>query len=181
MVVRADHFESAKSYFFDTSNWRPFCSITLTLKQARQPDCGGWVRIDQYQCRRAFRHFINLLNRAVYGAAFRRYGKRLRVLPVLEKGEVRARALRSWERGTSGRWHNHCAIEMPAHLDAITLEHLIRDCWTKVEWGYGQILIRDRADAGWVDYMLKGAQKFPFDDFLDCILIESLHNPIADA
>ena len=46
---------------------------------------------------------MNLLNRAVYGAAFRRYGKRLRVLPVLEKGEVRARSLRSWERGTSGR------------------------------------------------------------------------------
>jgi hypothetical protein len=43
---------------------------------------------------------MNLLNKAVYGAAFRRYGKRLRVLPVLEKGEVRARALRPWKRGT---------------------------------------------------------------------------------
>ena len=40
---------------------------------------------------------MNLLNKAVYGSAFRRYGKRLRVLPVLEKGEVRARSLRRWE------------------------------------------------------------------------------------
>jgi hypothetical protein len=103
------------------------------LKQARQPDSGGWVKIDDYRCRQAFRHFMNLLNRAVYGAAFCRHGKRLRVLPVLEKGEVCARALRSWDRGTSGRWHIHCAIELPSHFDGIALENLICDCWAKVE------------------------------------------------
>jgi hypothetical protein len=129
----------------------------------------------------AFRHFMNLLNRAVYGAAFRRYGRRLRVLSVLEKGEVRASALRSWERGTCGRWHIHCAIELPSHLDAVALENLIRDCWTMVDLGYGQILVRDRANAGWINYMLKDRQKSEFDGFVDCIIIESLHNPIADA
>ena len=95
MKARPDALESAKSHFFDTSNWGPFCDVTLTLKQARQSERGAWVRIDDYPCRQAFRHFMNLLNRAVYGAAFRRYGKRLRVLPVLEKGEVGATALRS--------------------------------------------------------------------------------------
>ena len=147
--------------------------VTLTLKQARQPDSGGWVKIDDYRCRQAFRHFMNLLNRAVYGAAFRRHGKRLRVLPVLEKGEVRARALRSWDRGTSGRWHIHCAIELPSHFDGIALENLIRDCWVKVEWGYGRILVRDGANAGWINYMLKDRQKSEFDGFVDCIIIKS--------
>src|SRR5258708_38996210 len=85
MEVRSDPFESAKSHFFDTSSWGEFCDVTLTLKQALQPDRGGWVKIDDYRCRQAFRHFMNLLNRAVYGSAFRRHGKRLRVLPVLEK------------------------------------------------------------------------------------------------
>jgi hypothetical protein len=47
---------------------------------------------------------MNLLNRAVYGAAFRRHGKRLRLL----------------ERG---------------------------DC---------RVQVRDGANAGWIDYMLKG-------------------------
>jgi hypothetical protein len=124
---------------------------------------------------------MNLLNRAVYGAAFRRHDKSLRVLPVLEKGEVRARALRSWERGTSGRWHIHCAVELPLHLDAVALEKLIRRCWAKVELGYSRILIRDRADAGWISYMLKARQKSEFDGFVDCIMIESFNNPIADA
>src|SRR6202021_208284 len=139
MKARPDALESAKYPVFDTSNWGPFCDVTLTLKQARQSERGAWVRIDDYPCRQAFRHFINLLNRAAYGAAFRRYGKRLRVLPVLEKGEVRAPALRSWERGTSGRWHIHCAIELPSHFDAIVLERLIRDSWAKGRGGNGGI------------------------------------------
>ena len=75
----------------------------------------------------------------------------------------------------------HCAIELPEHFDAIALENLIRDCWAKAQWGYGQILVRDGANTGWIDYMLKGTQKAQFDGFLDCVIIESLHNPIADA
>jgi hypothetical protein len=181
MEVRPDPFESAKLHLFDTSSWGPFCDVTLTLKQARQSGNGAWIKIEDYSCRQAFRHFMNLLNRAVYGAAYRRFYKRLRVLPVLEKGEVRVSALRSWERGRSGRWHIHCAIELPAHLDAVSLEKLIRDCWVKVDLGYGRILVRDGANAGWINYMLKDRQKSAFDGLLDCIIIESLHNPIADA
>src|SRR5258708_493341 len=86
MEVRSDPFESAKSHFFDTSSWGEFCDVTLTLKQALQPDHGGWVKIDDYRCRQAFRHFMNLLNSAV-----------------------------------------HCAIELPSHFDAITLENMIRE------------------------------------------------------
>ena len=45
----------------------------------------------------------------------------------------------------------------------------------------GRILVRDGANAGWINYMLKERQKSEFDGFVDCIIIESLHNPIADA
>jgi len=124
---------------------------------------------------------MNLLNRAVYGAAFRRHHKQLRVLPVLERGELHTRTLHTLERRTSGRWHIHCALELPSHIDAISLEKLICDCWAKVEWGYRRILVRDDANVGWIDYMLKGRQKSEFDGYLDCIILESLHNPIADA
>jgi hypothetical protein len=76
--------------------------------------------------------------------------------------------------GQGPRWHIHCAIELPTHFDGIALENLIRDCWAKVEWGYGRILVRDSANAGWINYMLKGRQKSEFDGFVDCIIIESL-------
>ena len=126
----------------------------------------------------SFSALHELTQQAVYGAAFRRHGKSLRVLPVLEKGEVHAAALRSWERGTSGQWHIHCAIELPSHLDAVALEKLIRRCWAKVELGYSRILVRDCADAGWINYMLKDRQKSEFDGFVDCIIVESLHDPL---
>ena len=179
--IEADPIKSVKSNLFDTSSWGEFCDVTLTLKQGRQADGSGWIRIDHYQCQEAFRHFMNLLNKAVYGSAFRRHGKRLRVLPVLEKGEVRARSLRRWERGTSGRWHIHCAIELPPHFDAFTLETLIGDRWAKVELGHRRILVRDGANAGWINYMLKDRQKSEFDGLLDCVMMELMHNPIADA
>jgi hypothetical protein len=180
-MVRSDPLVWARSNLFDTSSWGPFCDVTLTLRQGRQSDRGMWVKIGDYACRQAFRHFMNLLNRATFGSAFRRYRKRLRVLPVLERGDVRARALRSWEHGPSGRWHIHCAIELPSHFDAVALERLIRKCWSKVEWGYSRILVRDDADTGWVAYMLKGYQKSEFDGFLDSVIIESLYNPTVDA
>jgi hypothetical protein len=181
MDVRSNLFESAKSHLFNTGSWGAFCDLTLTLKQGRLSDVGAWVKIEDNPCRQAFRHFMNLLNRSVYRSAFRRYGKRLRVLAVLEKGELGGRALRSCERGTSGRWHIHCAIKLPAHFDAVAFEYLIRGCWARIDWGYGRILVRDGADAGWINYMLKDRQKSEFDGFLDCIIIESVHNPIAGA
>jgi hypothetical protein len=59
----------------------------------------------------------------------------------------------------------------------LSLENLIRGCRAKVEWGYGRILVRNSANAGWIKYMLKDRQKSEFDDLLDCIILESLHNP----
>ena len=179
--IEADAIASARSHLFDTSTWREFCDVTLTLKQSHRADSGSWIKVDHYRCGQAFRHFMNLLNKAAYGSAFRRYGKRLRVLPVLEKGQVRASALRPWERGASGRWHIHCAIELPLHFDAFALERLVRACWARVELSLGRILVRDCANVGWIRYMLKRRQKSEFDGLLDCVMIESLHNPIADA
>jgi hypothetical protein len=43
---------------------------------------------------------------------------------------------------------------------------------------YGRLIVRDGANAGRINYMLKGRQKPGYDGFLD---IESMHNPIADA
>ena len=76
------------------------------------------------------------------------------------------------------RRHIHCAIGLPSHFEGIALENLICDCWAKVEWGYGRILVRDGANAGWINYMLKDRQKSEFDGFVDCIVIESLHNRV---
>jgi hypothetical protein len=153
---------------FDTSRWHTICDLTLTLKQGRQADNGTWVRLDEGQCRKAFRFFMKLLNREIYGNAVSRHGKRLKVLPVLE-------------REVGSRWHYHAAIEPPSHLDGVRFKQLVRQCWSKVDWAYDRILLRDNADSGWIDYILKPRQKSGLEAWSDCIDWESLHNPIADA
>jgi hypothetical protein len=112
---------AAYGQMLDTSNWRSICAITLTIKQARLSAVPAgapytapamWFAADEIRCKKAFRHFMSLLNRTVYGSAYRRHNKRLRVIPVLEKS-------------CAGRWHFHAAIEPPAHLDVVDFETLI--------------------------------------------------------
>lgn len=66
-------------------------------------------------------------------------------------------------------------------MDAVSFETLIEKCWSKVDWGYKRILVRDNADRGWVEYMLKERQKSALEAMFDCIDWEALHNPIACA
>ena len=163
----------------DTSHWRSVCDFTLTLKQglcsAVPPDnaLGSKnshmrIAIDEAQSKKAFRHFRNLLNRAVYGNAVHRHGKRLRVIPVVEKNG-------------DGRWHIHGAIEPPTHLGADEFDRLIRECWRRTDWGYCRIQVRPDANQEWVAYMLKTSQKSGLENWFDCIDLVCLHNPIADA
>ena len=60
-----------------------------------------------------------------------------------------------------------CFVGLPSQFDAVALENLICDCWAKVEWGYGRNLVRDGANAGSINYMLKDRQKSEFDGILD--------------
>src|ERR1700733_7049539 len=95
------------SHLLDTSRWREMVDVTLTLKQGCKAHDGiTSVLIDQYQCTQAFKRFMALLNKAVYGNAVIRFGKRINVIPVKEKSAF-------------GRWHYHCAMEIPDRLDPI--------------------------------------------------------------
>jgi len=162
----------------DTSQWHSVWDVTLKFAKARlcklpRPniscDSGSvWIRIDELECKRAFRHFTNLLNRAVYKHAFRRHGRRLNVIPVLEK-----------ER--SGRWHYHLAIEPPTHLGSEAFAALIIDCWLKTDWAFHDCLVRQNADAGWNNYLFKLRQKTELENWIDCIDLDCLTNTIVGA
>src|SRR3546814_2747053 len=55
-------------------------AVTLTLKQGISGAgglAGRYQKIDMYEVRKNFRHFMNFLNRQAYGKAVERYGKRM--------------------------------------------------------------------------------------------------------
>ena len=68
--------DQAKLRLFDIRHWGPWCDVTLTLKQALQSGYRAKIFLDEHQCKRAFRHFMTLLNRAVYGNTVKLHGMR---------------------------------------------------------------------------------------------------------
>ena len=54
--------------------------VSLTLKQ-----CVDGTFLDEIKASQNLRHFMNRLNSSVFGKAYQRFQKRLRVIPVLER------------------------------------------------------------------------------------------------
>lgn len=152
----------------DTTHWRAVVALTLNLKQSVPTPNGGFALVDEQACKKTFKRFCNSLNREVYGAAHRHHKKRLRIIPILE-------------HPASGRWHYHVAIEPPEFMDGESLAERAVKQWEQTPLGYGHGHVCAQADSGWLPYMTKFRTKEVFEDFLDCLDVEALHNPIASA
>ena len=132
MVLR----ESIKEYVkdFDTNN----CfGVSLTLKQ----------RVDQKSINndissQNLRHFLNVLNKKCFGNSFKRFNKRLRVLPVLE-------------RSSTGRYHYHLTLQNPFIDNPDKFESMINFTWFNTNYGYRHIHIHRNVNEGWNDYITK--------------------------
>lgn len=123
--------------FLQEFNFENMMSVTLSLKQNIYGE-----RLDKIKAQRNFRHFMNLLNKKVFGNSFRRHGQRIKVIPVLEISR-------------DNRLHYHLAICNPYPDQAIWFETQIEQLWKKTRWGYFQNKIDHGADAGWIDYITK--------------------------
>ena len=130
--------------------------VSLTLKQFAEG-----VKLDEIRASKNLRHFLNLLNTEVYGKRFKRFGKRLNVIPALE-------------RSSSGRLHYHLVLqkpqsrhpEMAQDADKAFLS-LVENCWKRTPFGYEQIHIHEQVDHGWTDYITKNANTGDGIDWLN--------------
>src|SRR5437763_12612470 len=84
--------------YFETIPWQAPVAATLTLKQRIKQQ-----KLDPLIATSNFRHFLNRLNREVFGNAAKRFGRGLRAIPVLEHDEL-------------VRFHNHAIIDRPEHV-----------------------------------------------------------------
>jgi hypothetical protein len=116
---------------------RDSLAITLTL---RQGDSLG--QLDEVGASKNLRHFLNRLNSAVFGKRFKRFGRRLNVVPVLE-------------RSLAGRLHYHLILENPFPENPLRSEVLIEQEWIQTRFGYREIHIDHHIDEGWVSYITK--------------------------
>lgn len=116
-------------------------AVTLTMKRK-----ASGLQCDHVQASRNFRHFMNRVNRRIFGSASKRYGKKLRVFPVIESN-------------AEGRLHYHALIDRPARIAATDFDGLIREEWSQTALGYREIDIKSVQDDGWLSYLCKSRQK----------------------
>ena len=126
----------AKGYAMDFDTTNCF-GVTLTMKQRVNNQS-----LDNIASSRNLRHFLNVLNKKCFGNAYKRFNKRLRVFPSLE-------------RSSDGRWHYHLTLENPYPNNPIKFERMIESTWFKTSYGYRRIDINHSINGGWGDYITK--------------------------
>lgn len=139
--------------------WEAPFAATLTLRQSVDVEDGKashrlWLT-DQ-QASQNFRHFLNKLNRRVFGKSAARYGRGVRVLPVLEGGD-------------SKRLHYHAVIDCLRPSLVQEFPSTVADTWRGTMWGYAQTDIRPDADRGWLNYITKFRDKPDFGSAIDWV------------
>ena len=112
-------------------------AVSLTMKQQDGP-----TSLTKIEAKKNLGHFLNRLNKRAFGNATSRYGRKVPVIPMLE-------------RSLSGRWHHHLTLKNP-FPDEGTCRRVVEDCWSRTRWGYHEIDVRSLYDpAGWINYITK--------------------------
>jgi hypothetical protein len=137
-------------------------AITLSAKQKI-----GELWLDETLLKQNVEHFLNRLNRATFGKAHKRFGKKFHGFYAIEGGIH------------SKRLHVHLTLEIPEaeaktslrnrlRMNYFKLSYEIRKAWGETLFGYREIVVKDVYDlAGWVDYSTKKRTKSA--DFLSLI------------
>jgi len=152
---------AAIASWIDTTDWANMTAVTLTMKKGSVID-DVWVPVDELRCRKALKHYVHRVNRAVYKNDYRKKKKRCRVVAAVECD-------------ADGRWHVHAAIEGPAEMGAFQFEFCLRTQWRKI-FGSDKFWVKRNADLGWIKYMFKHRQKGMFDQDIDGLDLGSYSN-----
>ena len=79
-ILEKEHIRIAARDLLSTLNLNYCLGVSLTMKQSRE--C---IILDEMRASQNLRHFLNKINNIVYAKRFKRFGKKLNVIPVLEK------------------------------------------------------------------------------------------------
>ena len=149
--------QSSLRNWVSLDDWHAPFAVTLTFRQCMSVPIGTsstkhWLT--ETSAVQNFRHFLNKLNRCVYGKAAIRHGKGVGCIPVLEGG------------GTK-RLHYHAVIDCPRPDLVNDFPLLIADRWRSTQWGYWQVDCQSNPDDGWINYITKFRDKPSFADAID--------------
>ncbi len=155
-IIR-ERYKNAVMKLASLDKWQDSFAITLTMKQfliVSQSHCTHTEALTQYTATQNMRHFLNKLDKAVFGNAASRYGKRVLCLPVQEGCQNK-------------HLHYHAVIDCPRPELSGSYPSLIARLWRSTQWGDHQVDCQRGADAGWLSYITKSRDKPSLADAID--------------
>jgi len=138
-------------------HWSSTFAVTLSMRQCVTVPNGtlqATIWLDQSSAGQNFRHFLNKLDRSVFGKAATRFGKQVGCIPVIEGGGDK-------------RLHYHALIDCPRPELVADFPLLVADHWRSTQWGYWQVDCQANADDGWLTYITKFRDKPNLADAID--------------
>lgn len=148
--------ESLRSWI-SLDDWHAPFAVTLTLRQRVIVQSGTMatrVWLTEAIAVQNLRHFLNKLNRTMFGKASMRFCKGVGCIPVLEGGGDK-------------RLHYHALIDCPRPELVADFPLLIAEHWRSTQWGYWQVDCQSDPDEGWINYITKFRDKPNFADAID--------------
>ncbi|WP_445948325.1 rolling circle replication-associated protein [Sphingorhabdus sp.] len=145
--------------WFRLADWQHPFAVTLTLRQSVTVNDGHLatqVWLTETVASQNLRHFLNKLNRSIYGKASARFGRGVSCIPVLEGGGLK-------------RLHYHAVIDCPRPEIAQEFPLLIAEHWRSTQWGYWQIDCQPHPDQNWINYITKYRDKPEYSDAIDWV------------
>ena len=117
-------------------SYEDLVGVDLTMKQM-----ADGKKLDSSRASENFRHYLNILNKKVYGNASKRFGKRLFVIPVIEV--------------KNHRYHYHTIFKLPKWMGREEFCELAITCWQKTYFGYREFYFKPIINERLVRYITK--------------------------
>lgn len=146
--------------FARIDHWAAPHAVTLTLRQglmAAFPQGDTFIPLTREAASQNYSHFLNVLNRRLFGKAADRYRKGVNSISVIEGG------------GGGKRLHMHGTIDCPRHDLLPYFPDIVTEAWHRTQWAHNQIDIKSGVDAGWTKYMSKLDDKPSYIDGIDWV------------
>lgn len=146
--------------YITSFDWVNAYCLTLTLKKAanffyEKTFIPHYVKGDEISYSRNLQHFLNRLNKKVFGNAVRRFDKKLNCYAAFEGGVGFTRP------------HFHLLIQGSPYHTKNEFERLVEKEWTKTNYGYREVyVLKHNQNSGWEGYISKEYSK---TNLFDCI------------
>lgn len=139
----------------DYSNISVACDMTFKIYQKSLcplTNKTSWDYITESLAYANVINFANRLNYRIYKNAYKRYGKKLDMVSVIEGGRKELRTSCKEDKNL----HAHIGVELPAGMNLTEFKKIVQECWTDTYWGnYNNKITNIKSRSAYSNYQVK--------------------------